>query len=334
MFDLYRIPQDNLVDYRLKKFVEYRHEAFPVINTYLPEWCIKHDFGADRTVTTCWQGALCYNEITAIFLDRLEVEEGRTYEQVWAEFRERLNFGSAKKYVKNNNQYVDVMKEWDLLTSGNPYRWLKSNESKDPEQTYFNIHKSMEHMKHVGRFTVDIFLYCVFYLREYFDICIKLPLNLDWVHCANLTSAVFNIFYEDVKANDFDRTKKISGDDYKFLMEKLDIIQNEIKKTYPDEDLDDIGKLCSFRNLFKGARYGGFHHDRQLEVIKWYEVNFPQYKDLTNDMYALRKEIFQNRYLGEIHGWGGIRKPMKKLWLKTGYTGAEPHLVFNGRKWV
>ena len=84
-----------------------------------------------------------------------------------------------------------------------------------------------------------------------------------------------------------------------------------------------IGKICSFRNLFKNARYGGFHHDRQLQVIKEYEKVLPEYEYLWKECYDLRKTMFDKRFLGELNGWNGIRKERKKLWLTTGLTGAE-----------
>ena len=164
------------------------------------------------------------------------------------------------------------------------------------------------------------------YLKDYLGISIKEPTKIDWKNCANLTSGIFNIFYEDEKANEFDKTKKVTPLEIKYLSTKLSAIQKSIQGTYPEQDSEIsmfIGKICSFRNLFKNARYGGFHHDRQLGVLKQYEVDFSQYSYLWEECYKLRKDIFPSRFLGELHGWDGIRKERKKIWLTTGKTGVE-----------
>ena len=33
--------------------------------------------------------------------------------------------------------------------------------------------------------------------------------------------------------------------------------------------------------------------------------------------------MFDERFLGELHDWSGIRPQRKKLWLKEGLTGVE-----------
>ena len=84
-----------------------------------------------------------------------------------------------------------------------------------------------------------------------------------------------------------------------------------------------MGKICSFRNLFKASRYGGFHHDRELGVLREYEKTLPQYEDLWDRVFRLRRAMFDERFLGELHNWNGIRKERKKLWLEKGLTGVE-----------
>ena len=174
------------------------------------------------------------------------------------------------------------------------------------------------------KLSADFFLELIVHLKDYLGIDIKCPLILDWKNCANLTSGIYNIFYEDKKANDFDKYGKI--EDEKFLYQGLLTIQKQIQKTYPQQNSEIpqfIGKICSFRNLFKNARYAGFHHDRQLEWILTYKKQYPQFNNLWNVCFDIRKQIFDKRFLGELNGWKGIRKERKKYWLKYGLTGAE-----------
>ena len=158
------------------------------------------------------------------------------------------------------------------------------------------------------------------YLKDFFGLSYKEPSKLDWKHCSNLTSGLLNIMYLDQEANDFDKTGKISipEDD---LRKELKTLQCAIQAKYPDQENDInlfIGKICSFRNLFKGTRYGGFHHDRELGWIKLYQKRFPAHKLLWKRLYKLRKQMFTPRFLGELRGWDGIRTERKKLWLTEG----------------
>lgn len=110
-----------------------------------------------------------------------------------------------------------------------------------------------------------------------------------------------------------------------FLNEKIAEVQAAIKYYYPEEDVGVsvvTPKICSWRNLFKGKRYGGYHHDRQLEQIKHYEACYPG-DPLWKELYKIRELTFPKTLLGEWCGWSGIRKERKTLWLREGKTGVE-----------
>lgn len=326
MTDLYNIPHDDKQDYRLRKFVEYQHEVPSIHYRFVGEWIKKYKIDKDRAVNICWYMLTTYNEITCILLDEFINCEKLSYEYIWDKYKENLDFGSSRKYAKNNDWFVPLMKQWDVITNGKPYEWLKKKEKKDAEETYKTLQKELGKLKYVGRFSADLFIETVSYLRDYFGISIKEPIEIDWKNCSNLTSGIFNIFYEDKKADEYDKTKKLTEQDKEYLSIKLLEIKEKIKEIYPEQDNEItmfIGKICSFRNLFKSSRYGGFHHDRELGVIKKYEKTMPEYKYLWDECYELRSQIFPDRLLGEKHGWDGIRKERKKLWIKTGHTGVE-----------
>jgi hypothetical protein len=327
MSDIYNIPHDDGKTYRLKKFVEYQHEVPSIHYRFLGEYIKRNKISKDETINLCWYMAITYNEITCILLLRLF--SGMDEDEIWEKYKPFLNFGSARKYAKNNNQFPDMIKSWKKQTLGNPLEYIKSLEDEqNPEITYKNIQAALRNIPNCGRFSSDLFLETITYLQDYVEIHIKEPFVLDWKNCANLTSGIYNIFYEDERANEFDKTHKLTSIDTSYLSKKLRIIQQEIQKTYPEQNSEIamfIGKICSFRNLFKNARYGGFHHDRQLGVIKQYELDFPQYSDIWQDCYKLRFDIFPHRFLGELNGWDGIRKERKKIWLTTGFTGVEEY---------
>lgn len=322
MSDLYHIPHDDGQTYRLRKFVEYQHEVPSIDCRFLGEWIKKYNVSKEQAVELIWLLSVTYNEITALLISEMK----ESPEVIWGKYREKLNFGSARRRVKNLNWFVPLMTEWKQKTHGIPYEWILSLKGKNPEETYNNILSELCKIKFVGHFSAYRFVDCFEYLRDWFQLDIKGSTVLDWKNCANMTSGLFNIMYQDEKANLFDREHRVSTRDKIELSCELLKIQEEIKRTYPEQDNDIsvfIGKICSFRNLFKAARYGGFHHDRELGVIRQYEADFPEYCSLWRKCYDLRKEIFPNHLLGELNGWAGIRKERKKLWLERGLTGVE-----------
>lgn len=336
--DIYNIPNDNGKDYRLKKFVEYQHEVPSVHYRVLGEYVKSLGLSQDDAVMMCWFMSCTYNEITCAFLQekflwhQLSPKDVRPYcENFWAEYKEKLLFGSARTYAKSMDWFPILMEKFIKRTKKQPYKWLKSLLKGDPVYDYYSVIRSLEKFQYVGRFSRDLFMESIMYLQEYLDIELTEPEILDWERCSNLTSGLLNIFYLDEEANEFDKTGKIPENVTRTqLSDYLDIVQQTIHKTYPEQDNDlnmFVGKICSFRNLFKKARYGGFHHDRELGWLREYEYNFPELKLVWNHIYDLRAELFPHRFLGECNDWTGIRKDRKNLWLNFGLTGVEQEPV-------
>lgn len=324
MSDLYHVPGDDGKTYRLAKFVEYQHEAASINERFMGEYIKKYSIDRDRAVDMCFYMLVTYNEITCILLD--DLLRKMSPEEVWKRYKPVLNFGSARKYAKNNDQFCDLIGEWRAMTNNQPFKWLIRHFKTSEELTCKSIQSSIENMVYVGRFASDLFLEALVYIRDYLEVPIKFPETKEWKDCANLTSGLYNIFYEDERANLFDKTKKVTPLEKSYLTKKIKVIQDAIHETYPEQPYeiqDFIGKVCSFRNLFKNARYGGFHHDRQQGVLIEYEKTFPEYQWMWDRCYELRKEIFPHKFLGELGGWEGIRPERKKIWLATGRTGVE-----------
>ena len=332
--DLYNIPGDNGKNYRLKKFVEYQHEVPSIHYRVLGEYAKKLKLDKDETVMMCWFMSCTYNEITCAFLHEkflwktLNPKTVRNYcRDFWDKYKEDLIFGSARVYAKSMDWFPVLMENFIRHTKNRPYRWLKHLCKPDPAQTYYSIIKELEEFHYVGRFARDLFMESIMYLQDYVGIEIVEPEILDWGKCGNLTSGILNIFYLDEEANEFDKTGKIpDGVTKAQLSEYLDIVRKEIHRTYPEQD-DDInlfvGKVCSFRNLFKNSRYGGFHHDRELGWLIQYQEKFPELNIVWENLFNLRAEMFSHRFLGEFHDWSDIRRERKKLWLTYGLTGVE-----------
>ena len=332
--DIYNIPGDTGKDWRLNKFVEYQHEVPSIHYRVLGEYIKKLNLDKDETVMMCWFMSCTYNEVTCAFLQEtfdwknLKPKTVKAYcNEFWKEHKEDLIFGSSRMYAKSMDWFPVLIENFIKRTKKHPYKWLLNLEEKDPADTYFTIVKELEKFQYVGRFARDLFMESIMYLQDYLHISVYEPSILDWEKCSNLTSGLLNLFYFDDEANEFDKTGQIPDSVSKKQLSKyLRIVQKRIHKTYPEQS-DDInmfvGKICSFINLFKNARYAGFHHDRELGWLRTYEQRFPELSNVWEDLYELRQTMFSERFLGELHDWNGVRKERKKLWLTKGLTGAE-----------
>lgn len=335
--DLYNIPGDTGKYWRLDKFVEYQHEVPSIHYRVLGEYVKKCKLSLDDTVMMCWYMSCTYNEVTCILLQEifnykaLDPESVQSYcEEFWGTWKSSLDFGSSRKYAKSMDWFPTLMCEFIKATHNKPYKWLSRFKGETPIETYNIICKELERFQYVGRFARDLFMESICYLQDYLGIELEEPSLLDWQRCSNLTSGVLNIVYKDEEANQFDKQGRLpEGITEKQLTGYLEKIQKRIHATYPEQD-DSInmfvGKICSFRNLFKASRYGGFHHDRELGVLNTYVEILPQYDKLWKRVFLLRSKMFPERFLGEKNGWNGIRPERKKLWLRKGLTGVEPEI--------
>lgn len=330
--DLYHIPGDTGFPWRLNKFVEYQHEVPSIHYRVLGEYIKKYIPDKDDAVMMCWYMSATYNEVTCVLLQEIfQWKEltpktvSRYCQKFWKQYKEVLDFGSSRKYAKNMDWFPMLMEEFIRLTHRHPFKWLQGVLQNDPVKSYHAVFKTLLAQSYTGRFSVELFMESILYLKDYFGIEIQEPATLDWKHCSNLTSGLLNIFYFDEEANTFDKTGELMKSEKK-LVSMLKTVQAAIEEVYPEQESDInlfVGKICSFRNLFKASRYGGFHHDRELGVLRAYEKVLPEYEYLWQRVFKLRKKMFPPHLLGEVGGWDGIRKERKKLWLKGGKTGVE-----------
>lgn len=335
------IPGDKGGNWRLQKFVEYQHYAPAVDPLTYVEFAKRRGLDKDECVALAWYHSLTYCEITAAFL--LEQLNFRSVqlaevEKFWDKNKPTLIFGSARKYVKNMDWFVPLMDNWleDISFFDNggdmerrPYKWLRKMahpKKNNPRERYKNIERYLGNWKFMGRFSIDLFTEAIIAMNRAGLLDIELEAaGYDWRKTSNLTSGLLNIMYDDEGANYFDSSGKlpVSTDT---LDKALENVWNAVKYTYPNQDIDKVSvvnKICSFRNLFKKARYGGFHHDRQLGNLIHYKNELPNYSNLWIEFFRIREAIFPKHMLGEYGGWDGIRKERKKLWVEKGLTGVE-----------
>jgi hypothetical protein len=77
----------------------------------------------------------------------------------------------------------------------------------------------------------------------------------------------------------------------------------------PFNGLDQLETaLCDFNSLCKGTYYVGHDIDQQMD----------QLKNLGREWWDARKAAFPSGYLGEVSGWPGVRKELKRQYADDG----------------
>lgn len=219
-------------------------------------------------------------------------------------------FQSDRKYVRMKDYFERLIYQWqNSLSHYDTTKWFENGvlslekAIKDVEKWYM-----------FGRFSAFLFL-------ETYATLMNTPVantTIDWEHGDTATSGLLNLFGHDEFAADFDRKG--------ILQVPVDKMDGYLKKTAENVKLSGGDpnttkietSLCAYRKFYKGTRYNGYYLDRMLEELVWYRRERPQYIRVTEELYSIRKTVFDSDLLGELHGWNGIRKENKKLYKEYG----------------
>lgn len=324
--DLYNIPGDDGKFWRMDKLIEYKQIAdyadIPVLAEYSK--CLKNE---DEAVLLAWFFSLTYSEPGAFWLldnfDYYNINKPGLID-FWKIYKENLPFCSSRQYCKNMDWFIPLMDKFMAATKRRPYKWFINlyNEQDTPEEKYKKIFFAINNWKYMGRFSSELFMLAVEAISENIDIP-KIYVNsppFSWKKGSNVTSGMLNLLYLDEEANAFDKTGKLDEDLEPILNKGVKTLYKRCnQKGLEIKDYTTIiPRICSFRNVFKGNRYVGFHQDRQLEGI----ISISKLGDTdlnsVNLLYDIRKRLYPKYLLGELNDWSGIRKERKKLFLSTG----------------
>lgn len=323
------IPNDTGYPYRLLKYVEYHMSVPPIEPATILAYCLKNKVDQESCLWLAWYNSMCYCSPTALFLYNNVRED---YKKFWETEKDKLLFVSARRYVKNMDWFIPLMDQFisKIQEHGSCYNWIEDLCKYNSEQNYREVYQELIKWQYMGRFSVELFTDML--VQMYEKNLIDIPLTsenckFDFRDGSNVTSGLLNMFYRDEEADEYDKTHSVSKELEIELWGMLKEVQSAIKYYHPEQNVGIsviTPKICSWRNLFKGKRYGGYHHDRQLEQIIHYQTVYPN-NPLWNELYDLRKREFKECLLGEIGGWKGIRKERTKLWIEKGLTGVEDY---------
>lgn len=315
-----KIPGDTGKNWRKNRMVEYIGSFPDEIGPLIRDYFKKQNLSKDDQVWWVLLYSSCYCMGTACILqqelDYKSLKKSQA-ERFWSENKPRLIFQSDRRYIKNMNQFVEILGEFIHRSKRHPWEYLQQFLRSTPSETYDALYKEVSSWRYYGRFGTILFLYNLNKLM-------RIPMDsrdYDWKSGKTTTAAVFNAIYEDDKADAFESTAFLTTADTEFLNAFLSKLINRLSTKYPDKTWTVMGvtsDLCSYRKLFKQTRYLGYYVDRQQEELIWLQDRWPEYQELWSDFWDGRKCYINSQYLGELNGYTGIQKDRMRSWVERG----------------
>lgn len=314
------IPNDAGGHWRVNKLVEYigafPDEIGPIMRHYF------HVYNMSKNEQLWWillySASYCMGTACVLWreLDYRNVRKSDLAD-FWTEHKSDLLFQSDRRYIKNMNQFNEIAWEFLTRTERHPWKYISQFITEDPYKTYQNLYKEVSSWKYYGRFGTILFLYNLHKLMG-----INLDYDqYDWKTGKTTTAAIFNAFYQDERADEFEKDAKLSSDEIQWLDSILGKLTRQLKKRYPEKDWTLMGitsDLCSYRKLFKQTRYLGYYVDRQQEEITWLQERWVKYDKMWDKIWKWRGRTIETRYLGEKLGYTGVRKEHMLAWTARG----------------
>lgn len=308
------IPNDTGGTWRWDKLIElYRLEDRiqddPSPSKVLALWADHHNLTDEQGVWLAYLYGLTYSTTTAILIfrqfPRLRcITNRKEIKEFWEENKHRLYFNRDRRYIKNNDQFVDAIAGLRKFEGKHLYRNIGSMTD---EALYQRIVKNWPYF---GRHAA--FLFFDVYSKIFFDGECSLSSISNWKEARTIAEGLALAVYDDdlyQRAKD----KRLTAED----TQKLDSLVLKLEHDCGSNFTDLESTICAYSKLFKGTRYLGYYIDRfQEELIQAANNSYP--KDDMLLLWKLRQRVTPAEYLGEYMGWSGIRKERCKLWLKEG----------------
>ena len=311
---LFNIPNDTGGTWRWNKLVEmYRLEDQiqddPSPSKVLALWAEhNHLTDEDKTWLSYLYG-LTYSTTTAVLIFRAfpslaSIRSRGELDIFWRKNKQRLYFNRDRRYIKNNDQFVEAiagLRKFEGKTLYSQLEWLTD------ESIYRRIVKNWPYF---GRHAAFLF----------FDAYSKMLRNgectlssiSNWNEARTIAEGLALATYDDLLYQRV-KDKKLTWND----VDKLNDLVKRLEQDCGANFTDIESTICAYSKLFKGTRYLGYYIDRfQEELYHAFKNEYPE-EDMIL-LTALRGLVTPHEYLGECSGWSGIRKDRCKLWLKEG----------------
>lgn len=261
--------------------------------------------------------ATTYCCVSAIYLMQHREEINQGSPTSFAETHKgKLIFQSDRKYVRKRDTFEKMLEDWRR-------RLQREQPAFDgytgADSGTINTEKALKYVMRryfFGRFSAYLFV------ETYCDI-----LNLNATRADGLeyegdsmtfAAGVCYVYGRDIEAQYIQKNHKLpfSTELFESLIHG---IQQYVKQAGGDDSLVKLETSpCAYEKFFKGTRYNGFYADRMLAEIEAMKVA-SEFEEARRAVLSARSQAINDRYLGERHGWHGIRKELKKSYQQTGH---------------
>lgn len=278
-------------------------------NVVLKECAARRNLNIQERYELSFLFSVTYCVESALILFEKQRKYGCLSRTQLIEVKPHLVFQSDRKYMRMKDSFERCMDDF--------YRNHREARAFFAKVCAGNVVKLKEAISYVsswtmfGRFSAFLFLETLVELTGY-EIR---NTTIDWKNGDTATSGLLNLFCFDNYANIFDKKNKLILPPEK-MDEMLSYTLGVISARGGNPNVTEVEtSLCAYRKFYKGSRYNGYYLDRMLEEIIKMRPNYPA---ISAELVEIRKKKFDKHYLGEVCGWDGIRKDMKKLYLSTG----------------
>lgn len=319
--DMYHIPGDDQKSWREHKFIQYVMGSTTGADTWLLRTLADiHKLSLDERIWLCWLHTCCNCEITAwLMYQQLNYKtlKKREAEAFWTDNRNKLVFVTDRIYVKSNNEFVGLLGKFIKHTHRQPQKILMEFDE------FSDLYNELCTWRYMGRYSTELFLEAIVTVTGQDIQPDTQEFNFDLGR--TMTSGLLNTLYMDDTANAFDAGVPLDRHIKEKLIQYLPVLHKRFMKTSGlNITLSQMTpKLCSWRKLFKGQRYGTYYIDRQLKCLTQMESYHPDRKQTWEQIYSARKSLFDPSVLGELYGRKGIQPGKNHTFLQTGITGFE-----------
>lgn len=277
----------------------------------------KKSLDIDEKFWLAYLYSTCYSAPTAFYmLMNLPRVQELTEPQIvgwWIKHKKSLIFESDRLRVKTQNQFPRMLLNYKNLVGASDSKFFLLHLKSTPEETYDYIYDYLrKHMYYFGRYSLFMYLETIYNLTNF-------PIWATWLNLKEALSSRNGLCFV-LGLDDYVRQEKLTQSNYVYLQQKLDELFAMLCTKYPAVPTTYWNletSLCAYKKLFFKTRYVGYYIDRQLEELKKMQKLAPIGAEW-DLLWEFRKSHFDHRALGEVSGWGGIRKERTAYFLNTG----------------
>lgn len=302
-----------IVDTNSERFVEYTKyhydsciiwddPSFPCLN-YIAN---KRGYSIETRYWLAFLYSTCYCCPTAIYMLEtlpdihilLNSFSAWVLEEWWRHNKAKCLFQTDKKRIKNNNQFVDLVRSYlNFIWWSSQEEKFKSLKWATKWESYDRIFEAVREIKHMWRFWAFLYLEALENLTHIWIEPTWLDLKEALSSCNGLAYAVGR---DDLVVRRQEK-RHLTNEQYKYLDECLKEVVEYIQREMPETNSNIWNietTLCAYKKFKWWKRYVGYYIDRmgkdikKMEEISWY--NF-------SDLREFRAKEIAHEYLEEFN---------------------------------